>query len=142
MSEYGLQVSYVPDDEYLGEIVATVRTEHFSGRGSTWIDRQQTSEAFVLALRAYPLSATDPPLLEGEHRDRLRIAVRPFDSKGTLLVQVDIVTQSHSTPDQDLQQSATARFLTTYSALEAFARELGQVLDGNREQAVLASRVD
>lgn len=142
MSEYGLQLSYVPDDEYLGELVAIVRTEHFSGKGSTWIDREQVRETFLPALHSYPLWADDRSLLDGTFRDHLRIAIRPYDSKGALLAQVDIVTQCHSTPDLDLQQSVTARFLTTYTALEAFARELDQVLAGNREWAMLASRVD
>ncbi|MFZ5675006.1 MAG: hypothetical protein ACOZAM_18780 [Pseudomonadota bacterium] len=142
MSEYGLQLSYVQDDEYLGELVATVKTEHFSGKGSTWIDREQVRETLLPALHSYPLWADDRVLLDGTFRDHLRIAIRPYGSRGALLAQVDIVTQCHSLPDQDLQQSVMARFLTTYTALEAFARELDQVLAGNREWAVLASRVD
>lgn len=142
MSEYGLQLSYVQDDEYLGELVATVRTERFSGTGSIWISRQQVKETFVAALRAYPLSAANLPLLEGEYRDHLHIAIRPYSLKGTLLTHVDLLTHCQSTPDQGLQQSVTARFLTNYNALDVFARELDQVLEGTRELAVLASRVD
>lgn len=139
MNEYGLQLSYLPDDDYLGELVAIVRTEHFSGKGSTWIDRQQVRETFIPALHSYPLWEDDRVLLEGDH---IRVAIRPHDSRGGLLAQIDIVTQCRSTPDKDLQQSVTARFLTTYTAIETFAHELDQVLKGNREWATLASRVD
>jgi hypothetical protein len=142
MSEYGLQLSYLPDDEQLGELIAVVKTEDFAGRGTIWIDRHKIRETFVPALRAYPLWADDRSLLEGKNRDHLKIAIRPYDSKGALLVQVDIVTQCYSTPDTDLQQSVTVRFLTNYNALETFAHELDQVLEGNRERATLANRVD
>jgi hypothetical protein len=46
-----------------------------------------------------------------------------------------------TTPDNDLQQSATARFLVEYNALDEFASHLEQVLDGKREAAVLSGPV-
>lgn len=152
MSEYGLRLRYRPDDEWFGEVDAVVNTDMFSGTGSAWFDRLHVKETFVATLRAYPLSKENLLLIEGGfwngktpekiEQCHLRIAVRPYNLSGTLLVQVDLATRSHASPDIDLQQSVTARFLTTYAALEAFARELDQVLEGNREWAMLASRVD
>jgi hypothetical protein len=66
-----------------------------------------------------------------------KIAVRPYDSRGTLLVQVDLASESWATPDKDKQQLVTAGFLTEYAALEEFASSLDLVLDGKRESAVL-----
>ena len=59
----------------------------------------------------------------------LRIAIRPYDARGTLLVR--------ATPDKDQQQSVTARFLTEYAATTVFASHLEGVLNGTRETAVL-----
>ena len=42
----------------------------------------------------------------------LRIALRPDNNRGALLVQVDLATECWTTPDDDRQQSVTARFLT------------------------------
>lgn len=152
MSEYGLRLRYRPDDEWFGEVDAVVNTDMFSGTGSAWFDRLYVKETFIAALRTYPLSKENLPLIEGgfwssENPEKveqchLRIAVRPYNLSGTLLVQVDLATRSHVSPDIDLQQSVTARFLTMYSALETFARELDQVLEGHREWAMLARRVD
>jgi hypothetical protein len=142
-----LHLGYRPDDEWIGQLDAVVTSGAFSGKGSAWFDRQQLKETFVAALRAYPLSATDPPIIEGGYWSKenpgtlqqyhLRVAVRPYNTRGTLLVQVDLATESGTTPDNDLQQFVTTRFRTEYAALEEFASRLEQVLDGTRDVAVL-----
>ena len=67
----------------------------------------------------------------------LQIRVRPYNSRGTLLVQVDLATECWTSPDNDLQQSVTAQFLVEYAALGEFASHLEDVLDGKRDKAVL-----
>ena len=67
----------------------------------------------------------------------LRIAIRPYDVRGALLVQVDLASEYRATPDKDQQQSVTARFLTEYAATAAFASHLEGVLNGTRETALL-----
>ena len=140
-----LRLSYKPDDEWVGELTAVVKSGAFSGKGSAWFDRKSLKESFVLAMRAFPLSAGDPPVIEGGFWSKeetleqchLRVAVRPYDRRGKLLVQVDLASPSRTTPDSDQQQLVTARFLTEYSALDKFASSLEQVLDGKSESAVL-----
>jgi len=97
------------------------------------------------------LSTSDPPLIKGGfwsqekpgtlEQCHLRIVIRPYNVLGILLVQVDVASESRTTPDNDLQQSATARFLVEYNALDEFASHLEQVLDGKREAAVLSGPV-
>jgi hypothetical protein len=150
MSTAELRLSYKPDDEWLGQLDATVTSGVFSGRGSAWFNRQQLKETFVSALRAFPLSASAPPMIESGFWSKeslgtleqchLRVAVRPYDTRGALLVQVDLATECWTTPDNDQQQFVTARFLTEYAALEEFASSLEQVLDGERDSAALLGR--
>jgi hypothetical protein len=150
VSEIELQLRYRPDDEWHGELDAVVRSSEFSGKGSAWFGREYIRTNFASALRAFPLSVDDPPLIEGGFGSKerpgsleqchLRIAVRPYNSRGTILmlVQVHLATKSWASPDKDLQQSVTVRFLTEYAALDEFAAQLEQALDGKREWAILS----
>jgi hypothetical protein len=143
-----LRLSYRPDDEWVGQLDASVTSGAFSGKGSAWFDRQYLKQTFVAALRAFPLSTSDPPVIEGgfwNSKERpgtlkechLRIAVRPYNARGSLLVQIDLASESRSTPDKHQQQSVTARFLTEYAALDVFASHFEGVLNGTRDKAVL-----
>ena len=130
MNTAELSLSYKPDDEWCGRLTAAVKAGAFAGQGSAWFDPNHLKDKFVAALRAYPLSASEPPKIESGFLSKenphvleqchLRIIVRPYNSRGTLLVQVDLATECHETPDADQQQSVTARFLTEYPALEKF----------------------
>jgi hypothetical protein len=147
MSTAELRLSYRPDDEWLGQLDATVTSGAFSGRGSAWFNRQQLRETFVSALRAFPLSVRNPPMIESGFWSKenpgtlgqchLRIAVRPYNARGALLVRVDLATECWTTPDNDQQQFVTARFLSEYAALDEFALRLEQVLDGKLDTAAL-----
>jgi hypothetical protein len=52
-------------------------------------------------------------------------------------VRVDLATDFHDSPDQELHQSVTARFITDYNSLDRFASALERVLNGTRESAIL-----
>jgi hypothetical protein len=148
MSTVELLVSYRPDDEWNGQLDVVVKSGAFAGRGSAWFGRQRLRETFVAALRTYPLSTSNLPLIEGgfgnkKHPESLeqchvRIAVRPYDIRGNLLVQGDLATECWKTPDQDLVHSVSVRFVTGYAALDDFAARLEQVLDGTRQSALLS----
>jgi hypothetical protein len=148
MSSAELRLSYRPDDEWLGQLDAVVVSGVFSGRGLAWFDRQSLKEKFVGELRAFPLDQNNPPMIESGFWSKenpgtlkqchLRIAIRPHDVRGTLLVQIDLATESWGSPDIDQQQTVTARFVTEYALLDRFASQLAEVLDGNRETAVLS----
>jgi hypothetical protein len=142
-----LRVAYRPDDEWCGQLDAIVKSGSFSGAGSAWFDRQSVKENFIAALHRFPISASNPPMVESGFGSKerpgtleqchLRIAIRPYDVRGTLLVQVDLAAESWTTPDSDQQQSVITRFLTEYAAVEVFASNLKQVLNGERDFAVL-----
>jgi hypothetical protein len=152
MSPAELRLTYKPDDEWLGELDAVVSSGAFSGCGSAWFDRANVKKTFVAALRAFPLTSASPPVIEGGFwsKDKqggldqchLRIEVTPYDSRGTLLVRIDLATQSWKTPDIDRQHAVTVRFLTGYAAIAEFADTLDRVLDGVTEQAVLKGTTD
>jgi hypothetical protein len=147
MSASELQVSYRTDEDWTGQIIATVKSGEFSARGAAWFDRINVKQTFLAALRSFPLTATTPALIEGGFWSKekpgsleqchLRIAVKPYNSRGTLLVHVDLSSEVWSTPDADLQNLATIRFTTEYVAVDKFAQEFEEVLDGKRDAAVL-----
>jgi hypothetical protein len=147
MSASELQVSYRTDDDWTGQIIATVKSGEFSARGAAWFDRINVKKTFLAALRSFPLTATTPALIEGGFWSKenpgsleqchLRIAVRPYDVRGTLLVHVDLSSEVWTTPDADLQNLASIRFTAEYTAVDRFAREFEAVLDGERDVAVL-----
>jgi hypothetical protein len=147
MSASELQVSYRTDEDWTGQIIATVKSGEFSARGAAWFDRINVKQTFLAALRSVPLTATTPALIEGGFWSKekpgsleqchLRIAVKPYNSRGTLLVHVDLSSEVWSTPDADLQNLATIRFTTEYVAVDKFAQEFEEVLDGKRDAAVL-----
>jgi hypothetical protein len=111
-SELCLLFSYHDDDDGLGKLFATVKSGAFSGEGNAWFDPASVKETFVAALRAFPISATNPPTIEGgfwSKRERgalgqchLRVVVAPYDKVGKLLVRVDLASESEKTPDNDL----------------------------------------
>ncbi len=143
MSGAELRLTWTPDYDWHGTLEGVVKSGAFRGRGCAWFDGIQLKETFIAALRAFPLSASDPPMMgDGD----LRIAITPYDVRGTLLIEVYLATQSwttqpNSTQANRAQQTVTARFLTEYAALDRFASHLEQVLDGNRNEAVLSGTV-
>jgi len=143
MSTAELRIVYRPDDDGTGELVAVARSGPFSGEGSAWVGRGK--ETFIAHLRSFPQTATDPPTIEGGFWDGrgnldqclLRIVTKPYDSRGRLLVHVDLASPVWKAPDADLQSSTTIRFLTEYAAMDTFADHLEQVLNGKRDEAIL-----
>jgi hypothetical protein len=147
MAASELRVTYRTDEDWTGQIIATVKSGEFSARGAAWFDRINVKETFLATLRSYPLTAVAPALIEGGFWSKerpgsldqchLRIAVKPYNSRGTLLVHVDLSSEVWSTPDADLQSFATVRFTAEYAAVDRFAQEFDEVLDGKRDEAIL-----
>jgi hypothetical protein len=143
MTAAELHIAYEPDEDRTGKIIATARAGAFAGRGEAWFGSDL--DEFVKDLRSYPLSRDKPPMIEGGYFDAqgtlaqcfVRIVVKPHDHRGHLLVQAELATLVQSTPDADVQNSATIRFLTEYAILERFAAELGDMLKGRRQVAIL-----
>jgi hypothetical protein len=144
MNQAELRLSYKPDDDGHGQLDAVLVSGAFAGRGAAWFSRQYLLDVFIPALRVFPLAADSLPRIEGGFwrngnlgQCHLRISIRPHGNLGSLLVHVDLAGEAFTNPDHDEQQSLTARFMIEYAALEPFADEFTQVLDGTREAAVL-----
>ncbi|CCD94220.1 conserved hypothetical protein [Bradyrhizobium sp. ORS 375] len=143
MSIAELHIAYERDEDGTGKIIATARSGAFAARGEAWFGRDL--DDFVKQLRCHPLSWDNPPMIEGGVFDRqrgfaqcrVRIAIKPFDVRGHLLVHADLATPVQSTPDADLQNRASIRFLTEYAILDRFAVDFEELLKGRCEVAVL-----
>jgi hypothetical protein len=141
-----LRIMHLRDEDDFGQLVATVKSGTFAGTGWAYFCREQV-ERFIQSLRACPLAADHLPKIEGgywnkEQRDKLdechlRVAVRPFNLRGQLMVIVDLATELPTNTGRDHQQTISARFRTDYAELHVFASELLAVLEGKREDALL-----
>ncbi|MBR1226442.1 MULTISPECIES: hypothetical protein [unclassified Bradyrhizobium] len=146
MSVAELRITYRPDDDGTGQIIATAQSGAFSAQGSAWIGPDQVKHTFVASLRAFPLTSPNPPTIEGGFwsgdgtldQCHLRITIKPYNSRGTLLVCVDLASESsRRTPDADVQNCATIRFLAEYAAVGGFADQLERALYCESEEAIL-----
>jgi hypothetical protein len=147
MSAAELRITYKPDEDGTGEIIAIARSGAFSARGSAWFNPDHVKKAFLAGLLSYPFRSEDPPAIEGGFwkggnigvldQCHLRIMVKPYNTRGMLLLHADFASEVWKTPDADLQNSATIRFLTEYAAVDGFAVQFEKVLDGEMEEAIL-----
>ena len=147
MSAAELRITYRPDDDGIGQIIATAQSGAFSAQGVAWFNPEHVKETFVANLRSFPFTSAKPPMIEGGFGSResggldechLRIVIKPHNTRGTLLVCVDLASESYRrAPDADLQNCATIRFLTEYAIVEGFAQQFERVLDGDTEEAIL-----
>jgi hypothetical protein len=144
MSSPELRIKYSPDDQWFGELEATVLSGDFAGKARAWFNLE-TLQVFLSGLRKFPLDQTDPPAIEGSFsgnspkgppQPELRIAISPHNALGLLRVQVELSTAFWSPG----KQSVTTQFLTEYGLLANFATELEAMLDGKRAVALLAGR--
>ncbi|WP_315767995.1 MULTISPECIES: hypothetical protein [unclassified Bradyrhizobium] len=154
MSTAELHIVYEPDEDGTGKMIATARAGAFAATGAAWFGRDL--DTFLEGLRSYPLSSDAPPMIEGGffksrsagffktynecelEQCHLRITIKPYDLRGSLLVHVELASEVWKTPDADLQKSASIRFLTEYAMIDRFATELGEVLKGRRDVAILS----
>lgn len=147
------RLTYRPEDNGHGQLHATVVSPPFAGSGSAWFTRETLKHEFISALREYPLSASKPPTIAGGFAGKstgpgtpdqchLRIVVKPYDARGSLLVSVHFASEFWDNSSKELQQSMTARFRVEYSAIDAFASEFEELLDGSGQTAILSGVVD
>jgi hypothetical protein len=129
-----LKLTYLPDDEWLGEVIAEANSRGFSGRGRAWFSKEQLQE-FIDALGAFPISAENPPALEGGYwkDDRLQtrfvsVIISPTGPRGTLVATVELTGDERS--GSSLRHVATLEFPTDYAELDDFRAELRNALSG------------
>jgi hypothetical protein len=145
MSSPELRIKYTPDDQWFGELEATVLSGGFAGKARAWCNLE-TLQVFLSRLREFPLDQSDPPAIEGSYggnslkgapaRPNVRVAISPHNALGLLRAEVDLSTTLWTAG----KQSVTTQFFTEYGLLVNFATEFAAMLDGKRGAAVLAGR--
>jgi hypothetical protein len=145
MSAEGLRVIYRPDEDGTGEIIATAKSGDFAAQGSAWFNPDRVKAFFLASLQSFPLTSANPPMLEGGFPNckggldqcHLRVSIEPYNTRGTLVVRVDLASPAWNAGHAELRNSATISFLTEYAAVAEFAKQFGRVLDGTKDEAVL-----
>jgi hypothetical protein len=140
MSSPELKVRYIPDDQWMGELEATVLSGDFAGKARAWFNLEDL-KVFLNGLRAFPLDQSNLPMIEGSYggnspRPDVRVKIGPHNNLGLLRAEVDLVTKLWTAGEQ----SVITQFFTEYGLLSDFATEFAAMLDGKREAAVLAGR--
>lgn len=136
-----VRLTFQPENEWIGELFVEAQVRGFVARGSAWFNRSSIKE-FSDRLARYPLAEDDRIELVGgvgvspdgipEHV-RFRLSVRPFGSRGLLLVEVDLSEETILSGPADLIQSASLKFITTYGAVDRFRSSSGALLEGGQE---------
>ncbi|MBB3955103.1 hypothetical protein [Novosphingobium sediminicola] len=125
----------LPQDDF-GRLWIAVETDRFSGKGgfcAQWQDVQEFGEA----LARFPITEGQPVvaqwgfnLLESDDLI-IRLEIAPADSRGNLAVRFEVAD------DVEPQYRARGAFLTNYPELATFHRDIGQLIKGEVEEAVL-----
>jgi len=142
-----LRLKVAPDSDGTGKLTAEVAASGFAGRGEAWFDLERLAR-FSQELRAFPLSKTDPPHIQGgfwsrENRgalEQVHLSIKAYQigSRGEVGIRVEVADPPLWPNDRpDSQNTARIELMTTYAALERFARDLDTLLKTNRGEAVL-----
>jgi len=149
-----LALRYEPDDVHSGALTASVVAGGFSGTGRAWFDPAGIKTRFLAELRSFPVEVSTFPKIEGgfykagnpdvlEHCF-LRIEIVRFDSRGTPLVKVSLMSHPDNTSiaaEKWILQKVETRFLTDYAAIDRFATDVEKLLDGQLGEAVLEGEI-
>jgi hypothetical protein len=130
-----LTLTYIPEDEWHGELCAQASHAGFSGRASAWFNADALRQ-FVAPLRAWPPNLEVPVRLQGGRfsdstassapvETHVGIAIAQRGSRGRYWVEAELADPE----DEILPQSTTVRFLVEPAALLRFADEVESILD-------------
>jgi hypothetical protein len=146
VDEY-LRLKVDPDSDGTGKLTATIAAGGFAAWGEAYFDLQRVAR-FAQQLRAFPLSESDPPHIEGgfwskEERgvlEQVHLSIRAYQigSKGQVGVRVTCADPPLWPNDRkESQNSAAIELMSSYAALERFAKEVDLLLESKLEEAVL-----
>ena len=139
-----LTLRYKPEDEWHGELSATVSGRGFSGSSSAWFSTEDLS-AFVDRLSEYPLKAPLPISLIGGYVSRdgqsierhVSVKLAPHDSFGGVRVVVELVEPFRSDEELSTHSEVRVWLVVTYNDLERFQRSFRKALSGQTKEAEL-----
>ena len=143
-----LHLRFDPEDEWHGQLIATVSSNGFEGRANAWFATDELRQ-FSMALTTYPLRTEALPHISGgfgsepgapePEQIHLSIDVAPHDARGRLRVTVRLATEVWGTQDSDLGCNATVRFIATYGDIAPFVSAVSALAEGQVDEAVLQS---
>jgi hypothetical protein len=140
MSIASLTLKYAPEDEFHGELSATVKDQHRVGFGSAWFNLSDLRD-FAETLRAYPLDEERPHRItggEGLAADGTFPLRKTLDLHLTSASRRVMITIHLETGlDETFRQITDVEFRTTYGTLESFRRALVRVLNNSDSEAIL-----
>jgi hypothetical protein len=139
-----LRLRFIPDDEWIGELFASVEANGFSGAGSAWFDKDSI-RTFASDVSKYPLPFDSAASLSGGYGGNEKLApqttvlvnITPHDVRGAVRVTAQFETAIWG--EIDLPQRVTATFLVTYGDLSGFGQMILDLIEGRTDEAVLAS---
>lgn len=124
-----------PTDDF-GRLSIDVKTEHFSGKGSFWVQWQDLNE-FGEALSTLPISTNHPivaqwgyDMQEGEDLI-LRLEIAPAIDRSGIAVQYEIADE------HEPSYRTRGWFTTNYPNLDAFRANIARLMDREVEEAIL-----
>jgi hypothetical protein len=147
VDEY-LRLKVDPSSDGTGKLTATIAAGGFAASGEAYFNLRSLAE-FSQQLRAFPLSESDPPHIEGgfwskEKRgviEQVHLSIRAYQigSKRQIGVRVTCADPPLWPNDRkESQNSATIELMSSYAALERFAKEVDLILESKLEEAVLS----
>ena len=139
-----LILTYVPENEFDGELRVSLESAGYSGQGAAWFSIEQLG-AFCTALSEFPLSANTPPSLNGGYwghdgkvlQTHVGIAITPYDVRGSLVVSVELSAPIWEFEGHDLHRSVKSHFRTDYPSLDRFRVSLLGLLASETDAAIL-----
>jgi hypothetical protein len=133
-----LRLTYEPDDERHGDLSVVAEAHGCRAQGTGWISCSDLVR-FRDDLSRYPLSYEQPVSISSDENDfglafttfgHVGLTITPVNTRGVLLVRVELTTDPVVSLDVELQQRAVLCFPTSYAAVDRFRAELGQALEG------------
>ena len=137
-----LTLRYKAEDQWHGEVLATVASEGFGGTASAWFNESDLA-AFANRMSEYPLS--EPPLSlasgyvsrGGDLEHHLSVVILPHDPVGNIRVVVELAPPPRGYDDLGTYSTVRTWFAVTYTDLERFQRALHRMLKGEADEASL-----
>jgi hypothetical protein len=122
-----------------GWLAVSAVSDHFQARGGFWVQWQDVRE-FGEALAAFPISRDAPIVAQWGYNAQegedliVRVEIAAADLRGNLRVSFEIA-DLHET-----QNRTRSAFPTNYPDVQAFSRQIAELMDGKLIEAILQGR--
>lgn len=140
-----MRLRYVRDDDWSGELTASIQSNGFAGCGSAWFSHSQIDD-FLAQLEPCPIPDGDGPTLAGGYFNKdgsflkklLGIRIVAHNKTGVLRICVHLTSDSAFGGEEN--QTLNAVLLATYADIASFKSALAAHLAGKTDEAELIGR--